>query len=176
MADTRISRSQRISMQIVAEREILRYKGDHAAWHKHIHGVDLDPMQILKMMEMDKHAYTIDFSSRRTGKTAVKEMYLLGFNACNQDQELGIVAPREAQSLVNLNYHLEAIRRSPILSAYIGTRANRPTIADSYYQFVNRSRARAYGIMAQVDGGDMTTASRRGSMGGLVTWANCWRK
>lgn len=159
MADSRISHAQRISMQIVAEREILRYKGDHAAWHKHVHGVDLDPMQILKMLEMDKHPYTIDFSSRRTGKTAVKELYLLEFNACNQDQELGIVAPREAQSLVNLGYHLDAIRRSPILSAYIGTRANRPTIADSYYQFVNRSKARAYGIMAQVDGGDMTTAS-----------------
>lgn len=159
MADARISRAQRISMQIVAEREINRYRGDHALWHKHVHGVTLDPMQVLKMLEMDRSNYSVDFSSRRTGKTAVKELYLLEHNACNADQEVGIVAPREAQSLVNLGYHLDAIRRSSLLTAWIGMRAGRATMADSYYQFANRSIARAYGIMAQVDGGDMTAAS-----------------
>lgn len=146
-------------MQIVAEREILRYRGDHAAWHYHVHGTRLDPMQVLKMLEMDQHKYSLDYSCRRTGKTAVKELYLLEHNACHADQEVGIVAPREAQSLVNLGYHLDAIRRSPLLTAWIGMSAGRSTIADSYYKFVNRSVARAYGIMAQVDGGDMTAAS-----------------
>lgn len=155
----RISAAQRVRMQHRAESEVLRYRHDHGKWHKHVHNVTLDPMQILKCIEMDQHRNTIDFSSRRTGKTAVKEMYLLKHTACEADQELGIVAPREAQALVNLRYHLDAIRRSPILTAWIAHKSGRRQEADTYYQFANRSMARAYGIMAQVDGGDMTAAS-----------------
>jgi len=155
----RVSRKQREAAQLVAEREVLRYAGDHGRWHKHVHGVTLDPMQILKCIEMDRHPDTIDFSCRRTGKTAVKEMYLLWHNATHADQEVGIVAPREAQALVNLGYHLDAIRRSEILNAYLNFKSQRQQFADTYYQFANRSIARAYGIMAQVDGGDLTAAS-----------------
>lgn len=155
----RTSRAHRIRLQHVAEREVMRYQGDHAAWHKHVHNVELDAAQVLKCIEMDQHPNTIDFSCRRTGKTATKEMFLLKHNATEADQELGIVAPREAQSLVNLGYHLEAIRRSPILMAYLNFKSGRTQLADTYYQFVNRSLARSYGIMAQVDGGDLTSAS-----------------
>ncbi|HHJ12146.1 MAG TPA: hypothetical protein ENK00_03100 [Chromatiales bacterium] len=155
----RISSAQRLQMQNVAEREIQRYAHDHALWHKHVHNVELDTMQVLKCLEMDQHNNTIDFSCRRTGKTAIKELYLLMLLATHGDQELGIVAPREAQSLVNLGYHLEAIRRSEILGAYIAHKSGRKQLADTYYQFSNRSQARAYGIMAQVDGGDLTAAS-----------------
>lgn len=155
----RISGAQRLRAQNVAEREVLRYAGNHALWHKHIHNVTLDPAQVLKCMEMDQHPNTIDFSCRRTGKTAIKELYQLHHNATIPDQELGIVAPREAQSLTNLGYHLEAIRRSPILTAWLAHKSGRTQLADTYYQFGNRSMARAYGIMAQVDGGDLTAAS-----------------
>lgn len=155
----RVSASHRIRLQHVAEREVLRYAGQHARWHKHVHNVELDPAQVLKMMHMDRQPNSIDFSCRRTGKTAVKEMYLLEHNATQADQELGIVAPREAQALVNLGYHLEAIRRSPILTAWLAHKSGRTQMADTYYQFANRSMARAYGIMAQVDGGDLTAAS-----------------
>ncbi len=158
MAD-RISASQRIKLQNRAEVEVMRFAHDHALWHKHIHNVELDSMQVLKCLEMDKHTRTIDFSCRRTGKTAIKELYLLMHNACNPDQEEGIVAPREAQSLVNLGYHLDSIRRSPVLTAYLACKSGRVQLADTYYQFVNRSICKAYGIMAQVDGGDLTTAS-----------------
>ncbi len=137
----------------------MRYANDHALWHKHIHNVTLDPMQILKCIEMDRTPRTIDYSCRRTGKTAIKELYLLKHNATNADQEEGIVAPREAQSLVNLGYHLDAIRRSQVLTAWLAHKSGRTQLADTYYQFNNRSVARAYGIMAQVDGGDLTTAS-----------------
>jgi len=158
MAD-RISAKQRIKMQNLAEVEVMRYAHDHALWHKHVHNVELDSMQILKCLEMDRYVRTIDFSCRRTGKTAYKELYLLMHNAIHNDQEEGIVAPREAQSLVNLGYHLDAIRRSPILTAWLACKSGRVQLADTYYQFNNRSVARAYGIMAQVDGGDLTTAS-----------------
>ena len=155
----RISSAQRVRMQNVAEREVMRHAGDHAMWHKYVHNTELDAAQILKMEEMDLHAGTIDFASRRGGKTACKEMYNLEQTATKADQELGIVAPREAQSLVNLGYHLDAIRRSEMLGSYITHKAGRKQLADTYYQFANRSLARAYGIMAQVDGGDMTMAS-----------------
>ena len=155
----RLTRAKRMEMTNVAEREVRRYADDHALWHKHVHNVELDPIQVLKCVEMDQYRYTLDFSSRRTGKTAVKELFQLKWNATHSDQELGIVAPREAQSLVNLGYHLEAIRRSPILSAWIRTKGGREQLSDTYYQFENRSIARGYGIMAQVDGSDMTAAS-----------------
>ena len=158
MAERRTA-AQRIKMRDLAEVEIQRYRGDHALWHKHVHNVELDSMQVLKCIEMDRHDNTIDFSCRRTGKTAIKELYLLEHNACEADQEEGIVSPREAQSLVNLGYHLEAIRRSPILSAFLAYKSGRTQLADTYYQFANRSQAKAYGIMAQVDGGDLTSAS-----------------
>lgn len=159
MADgQRISGAQRIRMQNLAEREVMRY-ADHALWHKHIHNVELDPAQVLKCLEMDEHHNTLDYSCRRTGKTAIKELYLLMQLAIHGDQELGIVAPREAQSLVNLGYHLDAIRRSQVLSAWVAHKSGRTQLADTYYQFANRSQAKAYGIMAQVDGGDLTAAS-----------------
>jgi len=155
----RTTPAQRIRMRNLAEVEINRYRDDHALWHKHVHNVELDPMQVLKCIEMDQHDNTIDFSCRRTGKTAIKELYLLKNNATTADQELGIVAPREAQSLVNLGYHLDAIRRSPILSNYLAHKSGRTQLADTYYQLGNRSLARSYGIMAQIDGGDLTAAS-----------------
>ena len=155
----RIPAAKRIQLQNVAEREVMRYAGDHAMWHKHIHNVELDATQVLKMREMDQHPNTIDFSSRRTGKTACKELYDLEYLATNADQELGIVAPREAQSLTNLGYHMDAIRRSEVLTHYLAHKNGRSQLSDTRYEFVNRSRAQAYGIMAQVDGGDLTVAS-----------------
>jgi len=155
----RISAKQRVRMQHVAESEVMRYAGDHALWHKHVHNVELDAVQVLKMREMEQHPNTIDFSSRRTGKTACKELFTLHHNATKPDQELGIVAPRQTQSIANLNYHLEAIRRSSILSNYLAYKSGRQQMADTKYEFMNRSKAFAEGIMAQVDGGDLTVAS-----------------
>lgn len=155
----RVTAKERRRLQHLAETEILRYQGDHALWHKHIHDTTLDPMQVLKCYEMDRYPNTIDNSCRRTGKTAVKEMWNLEYLACNADQELGIVAPKEAQSLVNLNYHLDAIRRSDVLSNFIDYRSGRKQMSDTYYRFCNRSIARGYGIFSQIDGGDLTVAS-----------------
>jgi len=155
----RVSAAVRVARQSVAEKEIMLYAGDHASWHKYVHNTELDPVQILKMNEMDNHDNTIDFASRRGGKTAVKEMYNLEMIATKPDQELGIVAPREKQSLANLKYHTDAIRRSPMLESFIDYKSGRKQLADTHYQFSNRSSAGAYGIMSQVDGGDLTMAS-----------------
>ena len=159
--------AQRIQIQHSAEQEIMRYARPdpvtgirpHALWHKHVHNVDLDPMQALKMQEMDDHRNTVDFSCRRTGKTAVKEMYCLEYLATTPFQEEGIVAPRLQQSQTNLMYHIDAIRRSPILSGWIGYKSGRRQIADTRYQFHNGSKAVCYGIMSQIDGDGLSIGS-----------------
>jgi len=156
---SRVTASDRIRLTIRAEGEILRYKNDHALWHKHVHGIELDPVQILKCIEMDEHPNTIDVSCRRTGKTAVKEMHALKHNATIPAQELGIVAPRLQQSQNNLNYHLDAIRRSPMLKSYIEYKSGREQLSDTKYQFANLSKASAYGIMSQIDGDAISYAS-----------------
>lgn len=156
---SRVNASDRIRLTIRAEGEILRYKNDHALWHKHVHGIELDPVQILKCIEMDEHPNTIDVSCRRTGKTAVKEMHALKHNATTPAQELGIVAPRLQQSQNNLNYHLDAIRRSPMLKSYIEYKSGREQLSDTKYQFANLSKASAYGIMSQIDGDAISYAS-----------------
>jgi hypothetical protein len=74
---SRTSTADRIKISNRAEVEIMRYADDHALWHKHIHNVELDPVQVLKCIEMDQHHSTIDVSCRRTGKTAVKELHAL---------------------------------------------------------------------------------------------------
>jgi len=156
---TRVSASERVKLQSRAEREIMRFAGEHGLWHKHVHGVDLDAMQLLKMQAMDEFNNTIDYSCRRTGKTACKELWDLEYLATNADQELGVVAPREAQSIVNINYHTDAIRRSDILENFVDYKNGRKQLTDTGYQFANRSRAQAYGIMSQIDGSDLTLAS-----------------
>jgi hypothetical protein len=100
----------------------------------------------------------VDFSCRRTGKTAVKEMHNLEELATEPHQECGIVAPRLQQSLNNLNYMLDAIKRSEILKAFILYEQGRPQLKDTSFQFVNKSKAGAYGIMSQIDGDSITIA------------------
>lgn len=155
----RTTGEQRRALHGVAEKAIMKYADDHYLWHKHVHNVELDAIQILKCHEMDKYPMTLDFSSRRMGKTAIKELYFLKQMATTHDQELGIVAPRQAQAQVNLGYHLEAIRRSEMLDAFVEVKQGRKQMADTYYQFANKSKVSAFGIMANVDGGDLTCAS-----------------
>ena len=163
----RTTAAQRAKSSIVAEREIMKFAlpdavtgiRPHALWHKYVHNVELDPVQVLKMQEMDEHANTVDYSCRRTGKTAVKEMYILEYLATTPHNECGIVAPREQQSLNNMGYQLDAIRRSAMLTAFVATKQGRPQINDSGYSLVNGSKSSAYGIMSQIDGDSLTVAS-----------------
>lgn len=163
----RISSAERIRLTHRAEVELMRFaKPDpvsgirpHALWHKHVHNANLDPMQVLRMIEMDQHSNTIDFSCRRTRKTSTKELYNLEELSTKPALELGIVAPRQQQSTNNLNYMLEAIGRSDILKNYIAYARGRPRISDTGFQLANGSKASAYGIMGQIDGDSLAIAS-----------------
>lgn len=163
----RVSKSERLRTSNRAEKAIQEYAGVQAAtgvpnfalWHKHVHGADLDPMQVLKMTHMWEHRNTIDISCRRTRKTSTKELFCLFKIATMKFQNEGIVAPRVQQSQNNLLYHLDAIDRSPMLAAYIDHRSGRPQKSDTSYRFANKSGADCYGIMSQVDGDSLTIAS-----------------
>lgn len=154
----RISAAQRITVQNRAEAEILRYKGDHVLWHKHVLNVELDPIQQIKMELMDEFPVTADPSCRRTRKTSTKELYHVEKMACEGDHELSIGAPKEDQAKVNLRYHLDAIRQSEIASAYIAIKDGKRRISDTSYQFANNSIAKIYGMMSRMDGMDTTIA------------------
>nr|WP_315242026.1 hypothetical protein [uncultured Albidiferax sp.] len=163
----RTSAADRRKSSIVAEREIMRFAvpdavtglRPHALWHKHVHNVELDPMQCLKMQEMDLHDNTVDFSSRRTGKTFNKELYNLEMLATDSHQQCGIVAPRMQQSQNNLNYMTDAIKRSEMLRAFINYVNGRSQLKDTGFQFVNLSMCTIYGIMSQIDGDSLTIGS-----------------
>ena len=155
----RVTAAERAKLANVAEREIHRYADDHALWFKHVLGVDLDPVQELKMELMDREPFTLDPSCRRTRKTSTKELYNLRKMALEPDHELSILAPREDQAKTGLNYHLEGIRRSEILSAYIATKEGKRRISDTSYTFANNSVANVYGMMSKMDGMDTTIAS-----------------
>lgn len=163
----RSTAADRRKSSIVAEREIMRFGvadavtgiRPHALWHKHVHNVELDPMQCLKMQEMDQFSNTVDYSSRRTGKTFNKELYNLEQLATNSHQECGIVAPRMQQSQNNLNYMTDAIKRSEMLKSFVNYVNGRSQLRDTGFQFVNLSKASAYGIMSQIDGDSITIGS-----------------
>jgi len=154
----RMTRSQRLEAQNVAEREIMRFADDRVLWFKHVLGIDIDPIQAVKMDLMDEHQFTVDYSCRRTRKTSAKELYNLFKLATEPDHELNIVAPRVDQAKDNIKYHLDGIRNSPILSAYIDYENGRRQIGQQNYRFANRSAARAFGIMSKLDGLNTTIA------------------
>lgn len=155
---TRLSAKQRISISSNAEQAILKYKGNHFLWHKYIHNIELDPMQLVKMHQMDQHKLTRDHSCRRTGKSFVCEMHTLEYMATQSDQSLGVVAPKRDQAVKSLKYHIDAIDRSEALTAYIQYKNGRKQKRDGGYTFFNNSVAECYGIMGEVDGGDLTIA------------------
>lgn len=165
MAD-RISPAQRIKVQNRAEAAILRFARPDASgyppfalWHQHLHGANLDPMQVLRMCEMWDSPKTVDYSCRRTRKTSTKELYNLFRLATSGHLELGIVAPRQQQAQNNLNYMLDAIKRSEALTAYIGADRGRQRLNDTGFQFANGSKASCYGIYGQIDGDSLALAS-----------------
>lgn len=163
----RISAADRVKVANRAEVELQRYaKPDpatglrpHALWHKHVHNVTLDSMQVLRMIEMDEHPNTVDYSCRRTRKTSTKELFNLERLATRGFLELGIVAPRERQAQNNMKYMVDSIRRSEMLLAYLQYRAGRRQLADQKFEFVNSSKAQTYGIMGEIDGDSLAIAS-----------------
>lgn len=146
----------RVETSIAAEREIKRYAGDNLLWFKHVCNVDLHPHQLMWMSQMDRWPKTSVVASPRVGKTYAVELHGLKACAVNPWEDYRVFAPAEHQAATSLNYQIDAILNSPILSAYIETRLGRRQITATGYTFQNRSNAERYGQNSNLDGVNAT--------------------
>lgn len=139
-----------------AEEEIVKYKGNHALWHKHVCNIDLRVNQLLWMEQLDKHPRTLTVAPPRTGKTYAVEMHGLEETACNPWEDYRIFAPAVHQASQALKYHIDGIIGSPILQAYIEKRIGRRQLGTTGYAFLNGSNAAIYGQTSKLDGVNAT--------------------
>lgn len=139
-----------------AEKEILKHKGNHALWHKHVCNVDMRVNQLLWMEQLDKFPRTITVAPPRTGKTFAVEMHGLEENACNPWEDYRLFAPTVHQSALALKYQIDGIIASPILQAYIETRMGRRQLGTTGYAFQNGSNTAIYGQTSKLDGVNAT--------------------
>lgn len=152
------SRTERVELANIAEREIQKHADDNVLWIKNILGIDLDPIQTLKMELMDEHFDTVDVSARRTRKTTAKELHTLKRLAVEPNHEHNVVAPKEDQSKESFKIIAEAVRRSPVLSAYLRWKDGKRQLSDMSLEFNNYSRSRCFGITSNLDGINSTIA------------------
>lgn len=150
--------AQRIKLANVAEREIMRFKGNNALWLKHILDIVPDEIQDGKMALMDEHLNTVDYSARRTRKTSAKELHNLIRTATESGHALNIIAPKHDQAKNSFGYIEEAVRRSPILNAFIRWKDGKKQLSTTGLEFVNGSKIHTYGITSNLDGIDSTIA------------------
>lgn len=153
----RTTKTQRIQLCNLAEQAIHKFAANNADWHKYIHNVELDTMQLLRMEFMDKHNYTIDVETCRRGrKTSTAALYTLKLLALSGHQSAGFIAPREAQSITGLKYMNDAIERSEILQNFLHYENGRRQKKETHFQFDNQSEASAHGVLSQIDGSDFS--------------------
>ncbi len=145
-----------IKVSPAAAKEIQRYKDSNVLWCKHVCNVDLMPHQAMWMDQMDRFTNTSTVAPPRVGKTYAVEFHGLKSNACNSYEDYRIFAPSEHQAGDSLQYHINGILSSPILSAFIETRLGRKQISTTGYTFQNQSNAARYGQNSNLDGVNAT--------------------
>lgn len=134
------------------EREIMKFRGDHYLWHRHVSGIELNPHQIAWMNEMDKRGDShLLIGSRRIRKSFTVAAYLLEEAACLKYSEVNVHSPALEQSKRNLRYMTDMILNSEILMAYIDERLGEG-LGKEHIEFQNRSLIQAKGQASSVDG------------------------
>jgi len=153
----RVSAPQRLQTAIVAEKELFRYKDNNALWFKHVLGIDLDPLQILRMEMLDKEKTTVAWDARRMRKSTTHFLHALKALVIKAHSEGCAVTPRQAQADKNVReYMTDQIRGSEILDSYIGYRGGRKQLTDTSFTFANKSLMWTAGVMGEVDGSGVT--------------------
>lgn len=134
------------------EREILKFRGDHYLWHKHVSGIELNPHQVMWMNDMDRKGDShLLIGSRRIRKSFTAAAYFLEEAACLAHSEVNVHSPALEQSKRNLRYMNDMIMNSEILLAYIDERLGEG-IGKEHIEFLNRSTIQAKGQASSVDG------------------------
>tara|TARA_R110002096_G_scaffold388802_2_gene583119 strand:+ start:1193 stop:2851 length:1659 start_codon:yes stop_codon:yes gene_type:complete len=134
------------------EREIMKFRGDHYLWHKHISGIELNPHQVAWMNEMDGVSDShMLIGSRRIRKSFTVAAYFLEEAACLRYSEVNVHSPALEQSKRNLRYMTDMVMNSDILMAYLDTRLGEG-LGKEHIEFMNRSQIQAKGQASSVDG------------------------
>ena len=134
------------------EREIMKFRGDHYLWHKHVTGINLNPHQVHWMNEMDKKGDShMLIGSRRIRKSFTVSAYFLEEAMCLPYSEVNVHSPALEQSKRNLRYMNDMVMNSEIALAYLDERLGEG-IGKEHIEFMNRSLIQAKGQASSVDG------------------------
>lgn len=134
------------------EREIMKFRGDHYLWHKHVTGIELNMHQVQWMNEMDRKGDShMLIGSRRIRKSFTVAAYFLEEAACLKYSEVNVHSPALEQSKRNLRYMTDMVLNSEILMAYIDSRLGEG-LGKEHIEFQNRSLIQAKGQASSVDG------------------------
>lgn len=134
----------------------MEYAGDTPAWIKHKTGKDLDPWQIVEVLEIKQNPLSLVVWPPRFGKTFGMEAVCMEEMATNPYEREMLFAPTKNQAMNALQEHLDWIESSPILSAFIAVRRGKRQISESKYEFKNRSQAECFGINSAFDSENAT--------------------
>ncbi|MCK4786218.1 MAG: hypothetical protein KAV87_20845 [Desulfobacteraceae bacterium] len=146
----------RANVSNAAEKEIHRYKDNNYLWAKHVCNVELRPIQLIWMDQMDRFNLTVLVAPPRVGKTFAVEIHGLKACAVNPWEDYRIFAPKEKQGADSLRYQIDEILDSPVLSAFVETRLGRKQIRSTGYTFQNGSNTEYYGQNSRLDGVNAT--------------------
>lgn len=134
------------------EREIMKFRGDHYLWHKHVTGIILNPHQVAWMNEMDEKGDShMLIGSRRIRKSFTVSAYFLEEAMCLKYSEVNVHSPALEQSKRNLRYMNDMVMNSEIALAYLDERLGEG-IGKEHIEFMNRSLIQAKGQASSVDG------------------------
>lgn len=134
------------------EREIMKFRGDHYLWHKHVTGINLNPHQVHWMNEMDKKGDShMLIGSRRIRKSFTVSAYFLEEAMCLPYSEVNVHSPALEQSKRNLRYMNDMVMNSEIALSYLDERLGEG-IGKEHIEFMNRSLIQAKGQASSVDG------------------------
>lgn len=134
------------------EREIMKFRGDHYLWHKHVTGINLNPHQVHWMNEMDRKGDShMLVGSRRIRKSFTVSAYFLEEAMCLPYSEVNIHSPALEQSKRNIRYMNDMVMNSQIALAYLDERLGEG-IGKEHLEFMNRSLIQAKGQASSVDG------------------------
>ena len=134
------------------EREIMKFRGNHYLWQKHVTGINLNPHQVAWQNEIDQKGDShMLVGSRRIRKSFTVAAYLLEEAACLPYSEINIHAPALEQSKRDMRYMTDMVMNSEILLAYLDERLGEG-IGKEHLEFMNHSMIQAKGQASSIDG------------------------
>lgn len=134
----------------------MQYADDTPTWFYDKTGKKLEAQQIIAIYEYEAHPFVVHVWPPRGGKTYSVEAVNIKELATNAQERLMLFGPIKNQAVNALQEHLDWIETSPILSKFIAVRRGKRQLAESKYEFKNRSQAECFGIGGAFDSENAT--------------------